>query len=422
MTREEFNLRSQRTNVYFVESKINKYVPRAILVDLDYRGIQEALSPLHSHLFNKDNIIVGKTGANGIWAKAYYTKEAEIEEKILERVRKEAEFCDLIQGIQIVHALSGGTGSGLSSLLVPSLMEEYSNKVLKSYSVMPTMNRLINNNIAIINTVLTIPYLIDYIHETFCMDNETLSRSLYLPPMTNKFYNDQNRLISFVMSDITACLRFPGQLNTDLRKLLVNMVPFPRLHFLVPGHVPQMTSKKSSRSFYQMHHKMQIKELLQQMFDSKSMFLDCNSKTGRFLTAAAIFRGSEISPTLVDEKMLNIQNRAKIEQDNSSFVKWLANNIKTAMCNIAPMSKYHLKMCATWLSNTTAIVEPLNQLSNHFESIFQRRQNLHHYISEGMEESQFLEALDNLRFLISEYKKYQNAPIETNIVETLTPY
>jgi len=86
------------------------------------------------------------------------------------------------------------------------------------------------------------------------------------------------------------------------------------------------------------------------------------------------------------------------------------------------MSEYHLKVCATWLSNTTAIVEPLNQLSNHFESIFRRRQNLHHYISEGMEESEFSEALDNLRFLISEYKKYQDAPIETNIVETLTPY
>jgi len=73
-------------------------VPRAILADLDYKGVQEALSPLHSHLFDKDNIIIGKSGANGIWAKAYYAKEAEMKEKILERVRKEAEFCDLIQG------------------------------------------------------------------------------------------------------------------------------------------------------------------------------------------------------------------------------------------------------------------------------------------------------------------------------------
>lgn len=37
------------------------------------------------------------------------------------------------------------------------------------------------------------------------------------------------------MSGVTTCLRFPGQLNADLRKLAVNMVPFPRLHFFMPG-------------------------------------------------------------------------------------------------------------------------------------------------------------------------------------------
>jgi len=40
------------------------------------------------------------------------------------------------------------------------------------------------------------------------------------------------------MSGVTTCLRFPGQLNADLRKLAVNMVPFPRLHFFMPGFAP----------------------------------------------------------------------------------------------------------------------------------------------------------------------------------------
>jgi len=40
------------------------------------------------------------------------------------------------------------------------------------------------------------------------------------------------------MSGVTTCLRFPGQLNSDLRKLAVNMVPFPRLHFFMPGFAP----------------------------------------------------------------------------------------------------------------------------------------------------------------------------------------
>jgi hypothetical protein len=44
--------------------------------------------------------------------------------------------------------------------------------------------------------------------------------------------------VSMTMSGVTTCLRFPGQLNADLRKLAVNMVPFPRLHFFMPGFAP----------------------------------------------------------------------------------------------------------------------------------------------------------------------------------------
>ena len=37
-----------------------------------------------------------------------------------------------------------------------------------------------------------------------------------------------------------------GQLNADLRKLAVNMVPFPRLHFFMPGFAP-LTSRGSQQ-------------------------------------------------------------------------------------------------------------------------------------------------------------------------------
>ena len=51
-------------------------------------------------------------------------------------------------------------------------------------------------------------------------------------------YGDLNHLVSAVMSGVTTSLRFPGQLNSDLRKLAVNMVPFPRLHFFMVGFAP----------------------------------------------------------------------------------------------------------------------------------------------------------------------------------------
>ena len=64
--------------------------------------------------------------------------------------------------------------------------------------------------------------------------------------LTTPTYGDLNHLVSATMSGVTTCLRFPGQLNADLRKLAVNMVPFPRLHFFMPGFAP-LTSRGSQQ-------------------------------------------------------------------------------------------------------------------------------------------------------------------------------
>ena len=79
------------------------------------------------------------------------------------------------------------------------------------------------------------------------------------------------------MSGVTTCLRFPGQLNADLRKLAVNMVPFPRLHFFMPGFAP-LTARGS-----QQYRALSVPELTQQMFDAKNMMAACDPRHGRLV-------------------------------------------------------------------------------------------------------------------------------------------
>ncbi len=102
------------------------------------------------------------------------------------------------------------------------------------------------------------------------------------------------------MSGVTTCLRFPGQLNADLRKLAVNMVPFPRLHFFMPGFAP-LTSRGS-----QQYRALTVPELTQQMFDAKNMMAACDPRHGRYLTVAAMFRGRmsmKVSGEVVSHKL-----------------------------------------------------------------------------------------------------------------------
>lgn len=55
---------------------------------------------------------LGQSGAGNNWAKGHYTEGAELVDSVMDRVRKETEGCDCLQGFQLCHSLGGGTGSG----------------------------------------------------------------------------------------------------------------------------------------------------------------------------------------------------------------------------------------------------------------------------------------------------------------------
>nr|KAF6408340.1 tubulin beta 4B class IVb [Molossus molossus] len=210
-------------------------------------------------------------------------------------------------------------------------------------------------------------------------------------------YGDLNHLVSATMSGVTTSLRFPGQLNADLRKLAVNMVPFPRLHFFMPGFAP-LTARGS-----QQYRALTVPELTQQMFDAKNMMAACDPRHGRYLTVATVFRG-RMSMKEVDEQMLAIQSK-----NSSYFVEWIPNNVKVAVCDIPPRG---LKMSSTFIGNSTAIQELFKRISEQFTAMFRRKAFLHWYTGEGMDEMEFTEAESNMNDLVSEYQQYQDATAE----------
>ena len=237
--------------------------------------------------------------------------------------------------------------------------------------------------------------LVENSDETFCIENEALydicTRTLKL---NKPSYGDLNHLVSVVMSGVTTCLRFPGQLNSDLRKLAVNMIPFPRLHFFMVGFAP-LTARGA-----QQYRSSTVAELTQQMFDNKNMMAASDPRHGRYLTVAAIFRG-RVSMKEVDDQMFNVQNK-----NSSFFVEWIPNNIKTAVCDIPPRG---LKMSVTFIGNSTAIQELFKRISEQFTAMFRRKAFVHWYTGEGMDEMEFTEAESNMNDLISEYQQYQDA-------------
>merc|ERR1712050_780785 len=59
-------------------------------------------------------------------------------------------------------------------------------------------------------------------------------------------YGHLNRIISKVISSMTAALRFDGELNVDMNEFQTNSVPFPRLHFMTTSLAPVTNKDKSA--------------------------------------------------------------------------------------------------------------------------------------------------------------------------------
>uniref|UniRef100_A0A3B3Y6P5 Tubulin beta chain n=1 Tax=Poecilia mexicana TaxID=48701 RepID=A0A3B3Y6P5_9TELE len=109
------DLQLDRINVYYNEASGGKYVPRAVLVDLEPGTMDSVRSGPFGQVFRPDNFVFGQSGAGNNWAKGHYTEGAELVDSVLDVVRKEAEGCDCLQGFQLTHSLGGGTGSGMGT-------------------------------------------------------------------------------------------------------------------------------------------------------------------------------------------------------------------------------------------------------------------------------------------------------------------
>ena len=59
-------------------------------------------------------------------------------DQVLDILRKEAESCDSLQGFQLCHSLGGGTGSGMGTLIVSKIKEEFPDRIMNTYSVVPS--------------------------------------------------------------------------------------------------------------------------------------------------------------------------------------------------------------------------------------------------------------------------------------------
>lgn len=66
-------------------------------------------------------MIYGKEDSSELFARGHYTEGTKYIDFIMERILSEVEKCDSLDAIIFNHSIGGGTGSGLTSLILSRL-------------------------------------------------------------------------------------------------------------------------------------------------------------------------------------------------------------------------------------------------------------------------------------------------------------
>lgn len=100
----------------------------------------------------------------------------------------------------MTHSLGGGTGSGMGTLLVSKIREEYPDRIMTTYSVIPSP-KVSDTVVEPYNATLSVHQLVENADSCYMLDNEALYdicfRSLKL---ANPSYGDLNHLVSAAIS------------------------------------------------------------------------------------------------------------------------------------------------------------------------------------------------------------------------------
>ncbi|CAE7603424.1 unnamed protein product [Symbiodinium natans] len=362
-------------------------------MDLEPTVVDEVRTGTYRQLFHPEQLISGKEDAANNFARGHYTIGKEIVDLVLDRIRKLADNCHWAVRLEPAHA----------EVQTLRLSVDYGKKSKISFTVW-CCPQVATAVVEPYNTVLCVHSLLEHTDVTIMYDNEALydicRRNLDIERPT---YTNLNRLIAQIISSLTASLRFDGALNVDITEFQTNLVPYPRIHFMLTSYAPVISAEKAY------HEQLSVAEITMSVFEPASMMVKCDPRHGKYMACCMMYRG-DVVPKDVNAAVATIKTKRTIQ-----FVDWCPTGFKCGINYQPPtvvpggdLAKVMRACCM--ISNSTAIAEVFSRIDHKFDLMYSKRAFVHHYVGEGMEEGEFSEAREDLAAL---EKDYEEVGIET---------
>uniref|UniRef100_A0A8C0D545 Uncharacterized protein n=1 Tax=Balaenoptera musculus TaxID=9771 RepID=A0A8C0D545_BALMU len=136
----------------------------------------------------------------------------------------------------------------------------------------------------------------------------------------------------------------------DPIRKLTNLVPYPRIHFLLATYAPVISAEKAY------HEQLTVAEITNAGFEPANQMVKCNPRHGKYMACCLLYHG-DVVPKDVNAAIATIKTKRTIQ-----FVDWCPTGFKVGINYQPPtvvpggdLAKVQQAVCM--LSNTAAIAE-----------------------------------------------------------------
>ena len=419
------NSMDDRKDVFFYQSDDDRYVPRALLMDLEPRVVHKVSQQIHhKNLFNPENLFVAQDGggAGNNWASGF-RQGNEHHEQLMDMMDREADNSDSLEGFVLTHSIAGGTGSGMGSYLLESMQDHFPKKVLQTYSVFPNWDQSQSDVVVQpYNSVLTLKRLTLNADAVVVLDNTALNRiAEERLRIRNPSVDHLNGLVATIMAASTTTLRYPGYMNNDLIGLLASLIPTPRCHFLMSGYTPLTTTVTDNTSSTTTEGEQQqppplairkttVLDVMRRLSQPKSCMVSADTRSGCYISMLNIVMQSSspnhydnaIDPTHIHKALQRIRERELLR-----FIPWGPASIQVALARKSPYITSPHKVSGFSLANHTCMAELFERLLQQYDVIKKRNAFVDVYKREPIfadNLDEFDDARETVQNLVYEYQ------------------
>ncbi|XP_070826875.1 tubulin delta chain isoform X1 [Chaetodon trifascialis] len=399
---------------FFHRTAHGDLIARAVLVDMEPKVINQSITRAAKSgrwRYGEESHFSQKQGSGNNWANGYCVHGPRHRDVVEELVRREVERCDRLAGLMAMMSVAGGTGSGVGTYVTQCVRDIYPKSFILNHLTWPygTGEVIVQNY----NSVLTLAHLYQLSDAILVHENDTVHKICgQLLNIKHISFGDVNGVIAHqlgsVLQPALTADSHGAYSRNPLGELVSALACHPEYKLLSVCTIPQMSSASMAYSAFSWPGL--LKHLRQMLVSNTKMEegIDWQVRPPAGSERTGSLTGPGFNTSLANLLILRGKDVYSAEtagfEDPGLYSSWLpSGEAFNSWKSPVPFNKY--AKSATLVSNSRALLRPLDNMVGKAWNMFASRAYIHQYIKFGISEEDFLDSFASLEQVVSSYSQ-----------------